>query len=357
MSDKSKNIVKILATCLLVEGGAYSAIYDLERIQLFRFETRYIRYFKALETGFDLDELAGLKDQDGRDMSLCIDFLREHELSYVEALGASNTFTPLDVEFHDSSVVQDAIIDVDESMHDLDGILKQLDRLLCRSVQIRSYSSILEIKHIKYIHLLLDNLSIFSVAFIIKWSRHLDGVNWEVFFRDHPRIRDIIVHSTPEESMAGKAHVPIFFGQNRMEWRSDPFVSEQSCGSISLSRMCRPNARNVALMRSLNGCLGGKISIDRSGQICNCPSMPKRYGSDISKLRDVFELDEFQAPARITKDSIDTCRSCEFRYVCSDCRAYTSGGDPFGKPSKCSYDPQLGKWGKSSRVADGGISE
>jgi len=47
----------------------------------------------------------------------------------------------------------------------------------------------------------------------------------------------------------------------------------------------------------------------------------------------------------ITKDQVAVCRDCEFRYVCTDCRAYTQDADdPYSKPAKCTYDPYTATW-------------
>ena len=51
----------------------------------------------------------------------------------------------------------------------------------------------------------------------------------------------------------------------------------------------------------------------------------------------------------ISKDHISVCRDCEFRYACSDCRAYLENPeDAFSKPLKCGYDPYSGKWNEWS---------
>ena len=47
----------------------------------------------------------------------------------------------------------------------------------------------------------------------------------------------------------------------------------------------------------------------------------------------------------ISKDQVSICRDCEFRYVCTDCRAYVQQpGDDFSKPLKCGYDPYTNTW-------------
>ncbi len=47
----------------------------------------------------------------------------------------------------------------------------------------------------------------------------------------------------------------------------------------------------------------------------------------------------------IKKDQIDTCKVCEFRYMCTDCRVFIENSDDlYSKPSKCNYNPYTGIW-------------
>jgi radical SAM protein with 4Fe4S-binding SPASM domain len=58
-----------------------------------------------------------------------------------------------------------------------------------------------------------------------------------------------------------------------------------------------------------------------------------------------IEVPDFKKYWSITKDQINVCKDCEFRYICTDCRAYTTNIDnDYSKPLKCSYDPYKGKW-------------
>jgi hypothetical protein len=53
----------------------------------------------------------------------------------------------------------------------------------------------------------------------------------------------------------------------------------------------------------------------------------------------------FTSAWHIAKDMIDVCRECEFRYICSDCRAYLRDpSNPVSKPLKCGYDPDTTLW-------------
>lgn len=46
----------------------------------------------------------------------------------------------------------------------------------------------------------------------------------------------------------------------------------------------------------------------------------------------------------MSKDKIDGCQQCEYRYACVDCRPDTLGGDGYEKPWNCTYDPIAGEW-------------
>ena len=47
----------------------------------------------------------------------------------------------------------------------------------------------------------------------------------------------------------------------------------------------------------------------------------------------------------ISKDQVKVCKDCEFRYMCSDCSAFTKNPeDKFDKPLKCNYNPYTAKW-------------
>ena len=73
--------------------------------------------------------------------------------------------------------------------------------------------------------------------------------------------------------------------------------------------------------------------------------MEKKYGhiTDTS-LVTVAKGKSFKEIGRQNKDMTETCRDCELRYICSDCRAYTHGNNFTGKPSKCKYDPYKRIW-------------
>ena len=66
--------------------------------------------------------------------------------------------------------------------------------------------------------------------------------------------------------------------------------------------------------------------------------MKTSFGNiDRNNIVDVAISTVFQRHWQITKEQIRVCRDCEFRMICSDCRAFLH--DDYAKPAKCDYDP------------------
>lgn len=62
-------------------------------------------------------------------------------------------------------------------------------------------------------------------------------------------------------------------------------------------------------------------------------------------ISDVIKKNEFQALWKLKKDDVLVCKDCEFRYMCTDCRAYLSNPqDIYSKPLKCGYNPYTAEW-------------
>jgi radical SAM protein with 4Fe4S-binding SPASM domain len=88
-----------------------------------------------------------------------------------------------------------------------------------------------------------------------------------------------------------------------------------------------------------NACLGQQIAIDCGGEIKTCLWSNNILGTICKdNLKDLIVLGIFDEYWELTKDKIDVCRDCEFRYVCSDCRV-NDDDSITKKPGFCDYDP------------------
>lgn len=75
----------------------------------------------------------------------------------------------------------------------------------------------------------------------------------------------------------------------------------------------------------------------------------KIYIDNLKKnsIKNILELDEFQKLWNASKDQVEVCRDCEFRYICPDGRVPNKESNTDGyytNKLKCNYDPYQNKW-------------
>jgi SPASM domain peptide maturase of grasp-with-spasm system len=130
-----------------------------------------------------------------------------------------------------------------------------------------------------------------------------------------------------------------------LEYRTEVVDSPTCCGKIHPGYFV-VDVETFAEGQRHNTCLNRKISVDARGEIRNCPSLARSYGNVREvPLHSALAQRDFTALWSINKDQIAICKDCEFRYICTDCRAYIQdAGDLYSKPSKCTYDPYTAEW-------------
>ena len=107
------------------------------------------------------------------------------------------------------------------------------------------------------------------------------------------------------------------------------------------------NANDFFYNQVFNSCLGHQIALDTQGEIKPCLWWPDTLGNihDPVSIKDMILAGKFDNYWEITKDGIEICKVCEYRYNCMDCRIHTpSLNINFkSKPTFCKYDPYTGE--------------
>jgi radical SAM protein with 4Fe4S-binding SPASM domain len=99
-----------------------------------------------------------------------------------------------------------------------------------------------------------------------------------------------------------------------------------------------------------NTCWYGKIAITETGDVLPCVFERNiTYGNVLSSSIDEI-LNSSILKANWFRDFsyIHTCKDCEFRYACRDCRplGISLNGNISGKNPRCLYNPYTGEWGE-----------
>ena len=106
----------------------------------------------------------------------------------------------------------------------------------------------------------------------------------------------------------------------------------------------RSSISRNAIIRNVSGhkCFTKNLYIASNLDVFPCV-MERRFthgNLDQNKLKNILD----QNIRLLSKDHINNCKDCEYRYACYDCRPDANGADKLSKPWYCTYDPQHGKW-------------
>ncbi|TSJ46720.1 grasp-with-spasm system SPASM domain peptide maturase [Fluviicola chungangensis] len=265
-------------------------------------------------------------------------FIIENELGLFVDREIAACLTPLPTDYYPASKINNAIIELDKnSSWSLPAVLDQLDELGTQFLEVRFLDFYSVVNNLRLLQVFSNETTIESIQLLVPFHKDLkallDSSLNERFFR----LSTILVYNASEGfELEVDFYKLVFTGQEA--------VSQEHCGNISRNYF-RPNTQSYIRSRNYNSCLAHKISVDKNGLIANCPSMNVTFGHvDHTSFSEVLAGNDFQKKWGLTKDKISICSVCEFRAICTDCRAFTMDNAENGKPSKCGYNPFISLW-------------
>lgn len=268
-------------------------------------------------------------------------FLLKEEFIYLsDHAEDAGHFIPLPTETMHYNLADNAIIDIGEhTRHDVAGLIDELTALHCNQIQVRAYHEI-TITAMLSLAQRTEGTECRNIEFIVPYLSVYKTTDWEAILSAHLRIGSITCYGAPENNttLFLMDMVPVIF-------TTEIITSEKHCGVFDL-RYFTSNQPHFLEALQHNTCLNRKIAVDKDGYIRNCPAMLPHYGHirDTS-IKEVLLKEEFRRHWHTRKDAISTCRDCEYRYVCTDCRAYLEEpANEYSKPLKCGYNPYTATW-------------
>jgi len=325
----------LYADCFLTKGYARSVLVDRTEQEIYFITNdtydllKMCRYKKIGEV---LDTLASQEDKEY--FNELINWLIECSLA--KTVKNILLFPEINMEWDHPSVITNAIVDIRNVAHDYKDIFFQLNQLACECIQLRFYKHF-PMSYYTELLLLANEFAFKSVQLVISFYETYTSADYIRFQKKFPFLDYLILYSAPYDDVLINQQES--YGCIQLTTQS--VDSCASCGIINMKSMSIPKTPQEYSENYLyNSCLNRKISIDEYGNIKNCPSMKKSYGNICdTTLEEVVKQQSFKEIWNINKDKINTCKVCEFRHMCSDCRAYTTDGGLMSKPLKCNYDP------------------
>jgi SPASM domain peptide maturase of grasp-with-spasm system len=216
--------------------------------------------------------------------------------------------------------------------------LAELSELRTPYIELRIFEA-LPFKQVLRLLEQIQSLHFKQLTILVKHTAEWTIEQIEAPFKYMTVIGGINVFNSPEN----KQHT-LHQGTTTVNYTTK-LLSNCSCG-VTNPAFFYPNLSFYEEAKLFNSCLNRKIAIDGTGEIKNCPSIQQSYGNIKDKsLLAVISQKRFQQVWDITKNQIHTCKACEFRDICQDCRAYLSDpNDIYSKPLKCGYNPYTNEW-------------
>lgn len=335
----------LFSNCFLIKGYNRSIILDLQREDTYVIPNTMHDVITLLKND-ELDNILDLYDDENSKILLeYLDYLEKNELGFYIEKNELNLFTQLNTKFEIPNKISNSIIEISEFNNlIIENIIKQLDELNCKFTQIISY---LELSKESLLSILkaFDNSNFRSIELILKYSEDYDNEFIQSLDQYNFRITSLIIHSSPFEKEYGFLELSQFY----IRYVKKHLLSFIFCGNFSKDYF---SANYYKVLESINhnSCLNKKISIDKEGNIKNCPSMPQSFGNiKDSTLEEALNHPDFKKYWNVNKDMIAVCKDCEFRHICTDCRAYTEQTHfevdiDLSKPLKCGYNPYTNVW-------------
>jgi SPASM domain peptide maturase of grasp-with-spasm system len=318
---------KLFSNCILVEGAKRSTICDLQRNEVHFVPNSFVSAHKSQAIYTD----TVLSDE----MSMCVAYLAENDLGHF--IEDEEVFPDLDLKYEFPGHASHAIVEISKrSDYNYLNVFSSLSDVGVKFVELW----ISEYIEPNVLCLILDSLKttrIINVTLYLKFSDYWTNSKVTELFINYQRISFITLFASFKDSIENILGHKFIHAQGEL--------GSKQCGKIH-SNCFSCNIKTFSESQRFNTCLNGKVSITDDGFIKNCPSLNETFGNISDNMLDkTVRSVSFQKLWRINKDTIDVCKDCEFRHVCTDCRAFLE--DPnnlYSKPLKCGYDPYTTRW-------------
>lgn len=326
----------LYSCCKLTRGISQSIICDLQRNKYYIIDNNISRVLDICSKKPITEVRDIFSYENSYSLDLFFDFLIKEELAFYISEDELSAFPRNQNNLETPSLLDNFIIDVDsKSNHNYEKIFNALSDLLLKHLQIRFFTQINK-NNIEDIFSSLDKTNIRTIEIVLPFNKGLNLEYYKILSKKYKKLISINIYNSPKYLVDQELQTSIIF-------ITENITSHLDCGKISKDLFCCNYQLYIESVK-FNTCLNRKAAIDTSGRIKNCPSMPNNYGYYYNNsIKNIVMTKEFQKYWTLKKDDIDICQICEFRHVCTDCRAFVNG-NIYSKPAKCNYNPYILKW-------------
>lgn len=273
-----------------------------------------------------------------------INFLLENEFGFFTS--NPKNFQELNDVFHLPEKVSNSIIEYNNQNYSIKDILNKLSNIKCKNIELFLKDNVKLNNLFNYLDYIEEQeLNFWNISIFFNHEENKEEDDYKKLL-DNKRISIMVVYNYKYDKKILVSESIICFTTKNLNNRKTCGIFNEDIFSITI--------QHYTESLNHNSCLHKKISIDVDGNIRNCPSMPQSFGNiKDTTLEEALKHPDFKKYWNVTKDMIAVCKDCEFRHICTDCRAYTERTHfeddiDLSKPLKCGYNPYTNEWAEWS---------
>lgn len=331
------NYFNLFSNILLTKGIRRVLISDLQRKVSELYPLELLEFVTELEKN-SIDNVINSYDDESKEIAEgYLNLLLEKEYGFISNDNWDRNFPPLSYDYNDYSKLSNLFIEFSslDVLYKIKTSIEELElkHLVIYSARPISIDDFVEIDNC-FKNSVLEGIEIVSPFYDEINVNFLHRLNKETL-----RIYSMVFYNCKKKALKGSDFFRFIVNF------ADKDLKLSSCGIVDL-KYFNTNLPKVLESLNHNSCLNKKISIDKDGNIKNCPAMLQSFGNiNDTTLEEALNNTDFKKYWNITKDQIEVCKDCEFRHICTDCRAYIENpNDKYSKPLKCGYSPYTNVW-------------
>ncbi|MFC3160692.1 SPASM domain peptide maturase, grasp-with-spasm system [Chryseobacterium arachidis] len=330
----------LFSDILITKGASRILISDLQRNISEVFPLEFFHVIEELKTK-SIEQILSRYDIESKLLfEEYIEFFLEEEYGFISYNDWDKNFVPYSFSHHEPSKINNIFLELDD-FSIFEKIKQSIENLGVQYLSICSSRKIL-IKEILEIESIFDGTSLEGIEIYCPYHEEINDNSLKALDKSFKRIYNLVFYNCNV-----KFHD---FNEDSVFNFTEDNLNIKKCGIVDL-KYFSTNIPKIIESKNYNSCLFKKVGIDSEGNIKNCPAFEESYGNIYkNSLEDIVKIQGFKKYWNITKNEIEICKDCEFRYICTDCRAYTEkthinkDGLDISKPLKCGYNPYTGEW-------------
>ncbi len=339
-SFKKDRYFKLFSNCRIIKGASSSAIYDLQREELFQIPNSFLEILNS--SGSEkIEDIYSKYPEESETLDEYFGFLLSNDLIFLMPnVKDFEKFKEIDFTYQYPFSLFSVIIALDNtklSISYIKNLLNNIEATKCKYVQLRFG---LEIDH----KLISDTIKLFvdkgifrSISVFLSQNDYESMLNYECL--TYSLINKLTIYSSNNQ-FNNVDEEPEFRPDNVEYIEESDFPVFKNLNELRF-KYFQPNIISYSEAQNHNIYYNKKAYINPKGGIQQSPFTDKVFGNVNTKsLLSVISNQTFQEYWDISKDNIEVCKDCEFRYVCND------GRIPLKRDNKmyyfaesCTYDP------------------